>query len=155
MNIGRKRLPHDGGPLAPVDPEGSVSFITICCVPRGVNQLATPEAWEVIHDTIEHREQIGELKCRLGLAMPDHFHALMEFPGGKPMKSVVTAIKSWVTTKAKVKWQRDFFDHRIRSWEGAAEKHRYIRMNPVRAGLVERPEDWPYAMVGRTRRGPP
>ena len=144
MDIGRKRLPHDGRPLVPGDPEGEVYFITICCVPRGVNQLATPEAWEILRGTIDHREHTGDLKCRLALAMPDHFHALMGFPGEKAMKVVVTAFKSWVAAKAKVKWQRDFFDHRIRSWESATEKSKYIRMNPVRAGLAEQPEDWPF-----------
>ena len=60
------------------------------------------------------------------------------------MKSVVAAIKSWGATKAGVDWQRDFFDHRLRGWESAQEKATYIRMNPVRAGLVENPEDWPF-----------
>jgi REP element-mobilizing transposase RayT len=121
-----------------------VYFITICCNPRGPNQLAVPEVWETILSTIDHREKIGDMKCRLALAMPDHLHALMGFPGEKSMKSVVTAIKSWVAGKAGVDWQRDFFDHRLRSWESAREKANYIRMNPVRARLVERPEDWPF-----------
>jgi REP element-mobilizing transposase RayT len=87
---------------------------------------------------------MGDLVCRLVLAMPDHLHALMGFPGEKSMKPVIAALKSWVAAKEKVNWQRDFFDHRLRSWESGAEKANYIRMNPVRAGLVANPEDWPY-----------
>jgi len=41
-------------------------------------------------------------------------------------------------------WQRDFFDHRLRKNEAYLEKAAYIRMNPVRAGLVASAEDWPY-----------
>jgi len=41
--------------------------------------------------------------------------------------------------------QKDFFEHRLRSDESAQEKSDYILVNPVRAGLVPKPEDWPYA----------
>ena len=42
-------------------------------------------------------------------------------------------------------WQTGFFDHVLRSGESYGEKWEYVRMNPVRAGLAARPEDWPYA----------
>ncbi|MGD1019727.1 MAG: transposase [Verrucomicrobiia bacterium] len=41
-------------------------------------------------------------------------------------------------------WQREFFDHVLRSEESYAEKWEYVRQNPVRAGLTARVEDWPY-----------
>ena len=41
-------------------------------------------------------------------------------------------------------WEKDFFDHVLRSQESYLEKMEYVRQNPVRAGLVKRPEDWPY-----------
>ena len=42
-------------------------------------------------------------------------------------------------------WERSFTNHRIRD-AFDYEKHRsYIRLNPVRAKLVERPEDYPYS----------
>ena len=142
--IGRKHLPHDGGPLNLENPEGEVYFITICCVPRGSNQLANAGIWQAIDKAIALKESSGELTCRLALAMPDHFHALLGFPGTKPMVQVVTALKSWMASRHGIRWQRDFFDHRVRGWESAQEKAKYIRMNPVRAGLVANPEDWPY-----------
>ena len=142
--IGRKKLPHDGAPFQASSSEGETYFITICCVPRAVNQLAREEIWRGIDETIAMRESKGELRCGLALAMPDHFHGLFGFPGEKHMRQVITAIKSWMAGKHGILWQRDFFDHRLRGWESAAEKAQYIRMNPVRAGLVEKPEDWPY-----------
>ena len=42
-------------------------------------------------------------------------------------------------------WQRGFFDHLLRSAESYGQKWNYVRENPVRAGLVAQPEDWPYA----------
>jgi putative transposase len=41
-------------------------------------------------------------------------------------------------------WQRGFFDHRLRADESFEEKATYVRMNPVRKGLVGRPDDWPH-----------
>ena len=39
-------------------------------------------------------------------------------------------------------WDEESFDHVLRSWESWEEKREYIRQNPVRAGLVRRPEDY-------------
>jgi len=144
MNIGRKHPPHDGGPLFSANPEGEVYFITICCVPRGTNQLAHPEIWQAIDETLTLRETGEVLQCRLALAMPDHFHTLMSFPGTMPMTKAITGFKSWLAKQHGIHWQRDFFDHRLRTWESGVEKANYIRMNPVRAGLVANSEDWPY-----------
>jgi putative transposase len=46
-------------------------------------------------------------------------------------------------------WQRRFWEHHIRD-EGDYRAHlRYCWLNPVKHGLVERPEDWPYSSVHR------
>jgi len=50
----------------------------------------------------------------------------------------------WETRLTEPMFQRDFFDRQLRSSESYDAKWEYVRMNPVRAGLVERPEDWPY-----------
>lgn len=46
---------------------------------------------------------------------------------------------------ATVIWQRGFFDHLLRNSESYSQKWNYVEQNPVRAGLVEKAEDWPYA----------
>ena len=142
--IGRRHLPHEIPLDVAIGPEYEVFFITICCQPRGRNQLATRETWQTIDESISHRERLGDLRARLVLAMPDHLHGLIAFPGSKSMTRVMADFKAWVAKSAGVGWQRDFFEHRLRGQESAAEKANYIRHNPVRAGLVCRPEDWPY-----------
>ncbi|MEW6159375.1 MAG: hypothetical protein AB1813_18265 [Verrucomicrobiota bacterium] len=42
------------------------------------------------------------------------------------------------------KFQAGGFHHRMRDGESYAQKWQYVRENPLRAGLVERAEDWPY-----------
>jgi hypothetical protein len=41
-------------------------------------------------------------------------------------------------------WQTDTFDHILRNPESFSEKWEYMRANPVRKGLVNRTEDWPW-----------
>jgi putative transposase len=42
------------------------------------------------------------------------------------------------------KFQAGGFHHRLRAGESYAQKWQYVRENPVRAGSVKQPEDWPY-----------
>jgi REP element-mobilizing transposase RayT len=41
-------------------------------------------------------------------------------------------------------WQEEFFDHVLRSSESYSQKWDYVKENPVRAGLVRRPDEWPW-----------
>ncbi len=52
-------------------------------------------------------------------------------------------------------WQRRFWDHHIRDAADFTAHLRYCWMNPVKHGLVERPEDWPYSSVHRDGRFAP
>ena len=41
-------------------------------------------------------------------------------------------------------WEKEFFDHLIRSGESYSEKWEYVLQNPCRAGLVADADDWPH-----------
>jgi REP element-mobilizing transposase RayT len=142
MKFRRKWLPHD--PPLWIDPLNEAFFITINCLPRGENQLAHDDIWQALTETIEFREKRGEWKWRLLLAMPDHLHGIVSFPESFHMRSSISSWKRWIAKSHGIQWQRDFFDHRLRTEESAREKADYIRMNPVRAGLTAKREHWPY-----------
>lgn len=85
--------------------------------------------------------------------MPDHVHFFaMPVAEKKSLGEFIGRWKEW-TAKAILKtsggtaplWQHRFFDHVIRSRDSYVEKWVYVRQNPVRAGLVAKPEDWPHA----------
>jgi len=57
----------------------------------------------------------------------------------------VAAWKRLTARRYSVVWQRDFFDHRLRSDESFEQKVAYIRDNPVRKALVKDASAWPYA----------
>ena len=65
------------------------------------------------------------------------------------IKDLIARWKRFTSTRAKISWQRDFFDHRLRGDEGWREKADYILANPVRAGLVMKTEDWPYVLTAQ------
>ena len=44
-------------------------------------------------------------------------------------------------------WQPRFFDRALRTVQEDNEKVEYVHRNPVKAGLVTRPEDWPWSSV--------
>lgn len=80
------------------------------------------------------------------LLMPDHLHAILAVPRLERLSEVIRNWKRLTARAHGVRWQRNFFDHRLRSCEALEAKARYIRENPVRAGLVDRAEDWPHLL---------
>ncbi len=44
-------------------------------------------------------------------------------------------------------WQRGYHDHALRDDEDYSVRIQYLIDNPVRAGLVERIEDYPYVIL--------
>ena len=142
----RKRLPHDV-PLW-VDPSKAHYFVTVGCKQRGKNQLARPRVADGIFETVKHRNVQGIWYARLVLLMPDHVHLMLSFPGTqKRIQTIVSKWKEWTAKSLHINWHRDFFEHRLRKEESLREKADYILANPVRAGLVERTEDWPYVFI--------
>ena len=63
-----------------------------------------------------------------------------------PMVSTIQQFKSYLNRIYGIRFQRDFFDTRIRDDAHYAEKFQYICNNPVRKGLCVKPEDWPYSI---------
>jgi putative transposase len=122
-------------------------FVTICTDPRGVNQLCSSTVGREILNSIKHYHEQRRWFCHLAVLMPDHVHFLLSFPDVKTFSPIIGDWKRWLTLRHKVSWQENFFDHRIRNEDNDKWKADYIFQNPVRAGLVERAEDWPYAWM--------
>jgi REP element-mobilizing transposase RayT len=94
--------------------------------------------------------------------MPDHVHLIFRVIIDREARQILSlpeimsgikgasshAINKALGRKGAV-WQPEFFDHIVRSSESLDEKIRYLRFNPVRAGLVDRPEDYPWLWTDR------
>ncbi len=90
-----------------------------------------------------------ECSIQIYCLMPTHLHMLIR-PGLRSLVDFIGEFKKKTADLARETrgitklWQRSFFDHRLRSDESAAEQYDYLRANPVRAGLVTNPNDWPW-----------
>jgi len=83
--------------------------------------------------------------------MPDHLHAFVALDIERcPLSQWMKALKAAIARTLRAQgvegpiWQKGFFDHLLRSGESASEKWAYVRANPLRAGLVDAEEDWPF-----------
>ena len=141
----KPRLQHDT-PGWVLDPE---FFITICCNPRRRNQLCNTRVARLIVEAFRFYRKKRFCQIELLVLMPDHLHAIIKVPDSVNLGSWISALKHWITRKSTVRFQGNFFDHRLRSSASASQKWNYVSMNPVRAGFVERPEDWPYRFTTR------
>ena len=90
------------------------------------------------------------------VVMPDHLHTIWTLPAGDD-----DAAGRWRLIKARFSaslprvglgrrpaqavWQRGFWQHRIRDAADMTLHLRSCQMDPVRHGLVDVPEAWPYS----------
>jgi len=124
--------------------EGATFFVTICADSRGGAPLLNGAVPQALVESVRFLHRRADWFARLFLVMPDHVHALIAVP---PDTSLALRIASWKGYTAKalgISWQARFFEHRIRSDHSLEEKAAYIRMNPVRAGLVAEAGMWPH-----------
>ena len=98
----------------------------------------------------------------VAVVMPDHVH-LIATPGSDRdgfstslhvilgrVKGASSREVNQLLGRGGALWQDESFDHQLRKDESLAQKCEYIRQNPVRKGLVTRPEDYPWLWTGRS-----
>jgi REP element-mobilizing transposase RayT len=91
---------------------------------------------------LKRDQALGFTKTLAFVVMPDHVHWLVELVSGS-LDRAVKRIKSVFTKDAGLAvWGYGFHDHAIRSDESLINVARYIVANPLRAGLVNRVEDY-------------
>ncbi len=94
-----------------------------------------------------HYEEIGRWYLWLMVIMPDHVHIIATFDLERGVRPIMKAWKGYQKRNLHMEWQSDFFDHRLRDDDEFVGKMHYVRMNPVRKGLVTSPEAWPYVLA--------
>ena len=104
----------------------------------------------VVGKLLEYRDK-GNYLLHEFVVMPNHFHLLLTPGETTSLEKAVQLVKGGSSheihkrTENKMEiWQVGFHDWTIRDGEDYRSKVRYIQMNPVQAGLVERSGDWPY-----------
>ena len=112
-----------------------------------------------VADVVAHALLYGEsgrhfYQLRAWVIMPNHVHVLLRPQIQLP---VITRWLKGSTARqgnlilgrtGKAFWQDESFDHRVRDEVELARIVHYVEHNPVSAGLVSDPADWPWSSAG-------
>ena len=124
-------------------------FITFSCYGR-MPLLDSRAAKETFERTLE-RDRIW-YGCSIAgyVVMPEHVHLLLSEPERSKLSVVIQMLKQITSQKLRAKhlprfWQVRYYDFPVWSEAKRIEKLRYMHRNPVKRGLVARPEDWKWS----------
>lgn len=141
---------------------GATVFFTVTLARRGSDMLVREVG--ALRDAVRATMAARPFHVDAWVVLPDHMHAVWTLPEGDADYTV-----RWSVIKARFSramphadrrasherrrehgvWQRRFWEHHIRDERDYQAHIRYCWMNPVKHGLVERPEDWPYSSYHR------
>jgi putative transposase len=148
-------------------------FITCSCYHRQ-SQLGTPERRDLFLRILEEARQKYRFVIHGYVVMPEHFHLLMTEPEQGDPSVVMKVLKERFTKKLRTEvgveggtegapliasfamsgflrpesapvWQKRFYDFNLWTEDKHIEKLRYMHRNPVKRGLVGRPEQWKWS----------
>ena len=91
--------------------------------------------------------------------MPDHVHLLLTVDAGMTVERAMQFIKGGFSYRLKKEygylgevWQRGFSETRIEDQESFLRHREYIAWNPVKAGLADSAESFPYCFAYLARK---
>lgn len=128
---------------------GQVFSITICTADRQ-DFFAEPHLARRVIYSLESDFIRDQLDLFAYCLMPDHLHLLVAPRDG----NIIDVIGSWKKFTGNLMrkyglegpfWQRGFYDHALRREEDLVTTAEYIVMNPVRSGLVDSWDKYPYS----------
>jgi REP-associated tyrosine transposase len=142
---------------------GDLHFITCSCY-RRQPLLGTKRRRDLFLTILEQVRRHYQLVVVGYVVMPEHFHLLVSEPQERTPSTVMQALKLGFARRVLAQqhrrniaqpqlfdhlpqriWQSRFYDFNVWSSRKRAEKLRYMHRNPVKRGLVESPELWPWS----------
>ena len=104
--------------------------------------------------TLNWRHKESRFFIDAAVVMPDHLSVSGKLGEGT-LSKVMHTLKSYSANRLRESgvvppvWQPGYHDHALRNDEDYRVRVRYLIANPVRAGLVERAEDYPHLILPR------
>lgn len=126
----------------------ALHFITFSCFHR-LPLLEAAAARDTVEAVLEQMRARHQARVYAYVLMPEHLHLLVNEPPRILLAQFLKAVKQ--TTSRKLRgprekfWQDRYYDSNIRGEKARSEVIRYIHRNPVKRGLVEKPEDWAWS----------
>ena len=109
--------------------------------------LSNPHSRDVFQQTLERVRRWYGFFVTGYVIMPEHIHLLVREPERSTLARALQMPKQNTAhllhpPEGSPFWLRRYYDFNVWSEDKRVEKLRYMHRNPVRRGLVERPEDW-------------
>jgi REP element-mobilizing transposase RayT len=122
----------------------------------GACDLRRPEIADMVAEALRHFHGDYYLLDDW-VVMPNHVHAVLWPMPNFTLSEILKSRKRHTARQAnlilgatgEMFWQPESYDHWIRNDEEKARIRRYIRMNPVKAGLCKAPQDWKWSSAWR------
>ncbi len=130
---------------------GGFYFVTTKCW-QGHSLFQVTEIAEILLSALFHYRDSGAYLLHEFVIMPDHLHVMFTPDSQTSLEKAMQLIKGASSHRIHKErgnkmeiWREGFHDWTIRDPQGWKAKAEYIHMNPVKARLCERPQDWRYS----------
>jgi REP element-mobilizing transposase RayT len=118
----------------------------------GECHLRRPDVADLVAEALRHFDGKQYLLDEW-VVMPNHVHLILWPMPNFTLSEVLQSRKRHTARQVnrllgrtgETFWQRESYDHWIRDDEEKSRIRRYIRHNPVKAGLCQAPEDWKWS----------
>jgi putative transposase len=107
---------------------------------------------DLLLDVIRENRAKQRFQLHEFVFLPDHIHLILTPAPLVSLEKAMQFIKGGFSYRTKKEmsfnfeiWQKGYNEHRIRDADEYAQHIEYVWMNPVKAGLVEQPEEFPYS----------
>lgn len=140
---------------------GQFYSITKCCADR--HPLLIPDLkdfaiahqiFEIVTGSVMWLNKNEHFVCRDYVMMPNHLHLIFQLGDVRTLEQVMHSFASFtanqindVLHRSGSLWQSGYYDHALRDDDALNRHVRYIAENPMRARLVQEPQDWPFSMI--------
>jgi putative transposase len=133
---------------------GQSHFLTFSCFHRQplLARMHMEDAFLLALEQVRRRFQ---MRIYGYVVMPEHVHMLVSEPDSGTLAEFMQLLKTKVSVQARKAqkrvagdvpfWQTRYFDHNVRNYAGFVTQLRYIHRNPVKRGLCNAPENWPWS----------
>ena len=152
--------------------QGNTFFITTTVVNFDPILSCGDTYYLILIDSLRHVLEEHHATLFAYVLMPSHVHIIIAMPEGESISDLMRDFKKFTSTKIRQQLEKDnqtswilklkanaatskeqvfklwmdrFDDVVIFSEKVLRQKIEYIHYNPVKAGLVEKPEDWKYS----------
>jgi len=133
---------------------GARTFFATTKTSQGRPLLQSERNATLMIDVLRSYVAAGKFRLNDFVIMPNHVHLLMTVGADMTIEKAMQFIKGGFSYRLKKEcgylgevWQRGFSEERVENRESFLQHREYIAANPVKAGLVDSPEQSPYCFM--------